>query len=369
MEEVVIKNQCPFCGENNLETVVKAPFIRGYLISNKMGFKTFIGCCSCVRSKMYMEVLQSALVGWFSYVALVTTPFTILYNLVRRLFIRKNYEAVSKHLQRTGIPENSEGVVDVLKIGYSLAVAMIIADQKILDEEIEIAERVGKEVFPDFNSDDFRAVLKDHRYLPSVDDLAALLGNVLDEGSKLKVYQYIQKIAESDGEVAAEEDAVLQKIAFKFDLFQNIEQDEVPPPTEKPQVLFLMLVRQVFAFVIDMVLLVLVSAMLSLFFTYENAFYVILLPIFLTYHPILESSLRGTVGMLLMRIYITGNDDKETLIQIRTAVRRHLTRMTLVFGIVGFIIYWYSRFANTDEGHDYQIVLRDPLYPRLISLR
>ena len=76
---------CPHCKSNKVETIAKAPYVRGFLLAYQLGSKTFIGCTSCVRKKIFKEVGLSMLLGWLSISALIINPFLIIWNLIQGL--------------------------------------------------------------------------------------------------------------------------------------------------------------------------------------------------------------------------------------------------------------------------------------------
>jgi hypothetical protein len=60
------------------------------------------------------------------------------------------------------LPEDDDDSRDpLLNCVYSLAAAMVAADGKIAKNEIAIAEGIGRKLFPDFDSVDFRACCND----------------------------------------------------------------------------------------------------------------------------------------------------------------------------------------------------------------
>jgi uncharacterized tellurite resistance protein B-like protein len=220
-QESRVAHLCPHCEQRNLETVATLPYVRGFLIAFQIGTKKFIGCQSCVRGKIFKEVGFSALVGWFSVTAAIINPFLLAYGVVKGLTVSANPQGVQRVLTEAGIPLEPAGV-DVLSVAYSLAASMIAADGKIEDSEVEAAVRVGSELFEGFDPNALMQHLHNHRDLPDPSDLAALLASVMDEPGKRAVYSYLEAIAAADGDVAADEAALLQSVHFRLGLTQQL---------------------------------------------------------------------------------------------------------------------------------------------------
>ncbi|NVB42488.1 TerB family tellurite resistance protein [Pseudenhygromyxa sp. WMMC2535] len=202
---------CPYCHERDLETVASVPYVRGLVVAYTVGVKKFMGCRRCVRRAIYKEVGKSSVLGWFSITAAVINPVMLTYGAVRGLFVRPNPQAVRRALDQAGIPEDGMHI-DPLRVAYGLAAAMIAADGKLQDEEVSVAIEIGRQLFTDFSADDFFRVLKNHKDLPGVEELAYLLGQILEDNEKALIYQYLAEIAASDGEVADEEQEMLERV-------------------------------------------------------------------------------------------------------------------------------------------------------------
>ena len=206
---------CPHCAGAKLETVATVPYVRGFILAFQFGSKRFIGCCNCVRKSIFKEVGLSLLIGWFSVTALLINPFLILYGLARGVFVSKNLPGVRKQLRDAGIPDQPNQV-DPLTVAYGLAAKMIVADGKVEPAEVEVAVTIGSRMFDGFDAQALNRSIETHSSLPSVEDLASLLHSVLAEEGRSTLYQYLQAIAEADGEVAPEEAAQLERIASRL---------------------------------------------------------------------------------------------------------------------------------------------------------
>ena len=94
---------------------------------------------------------------------------------------------------------------------YSMAAAMIGADGKIEQEEIASAEKLGAQLVNNFDNTDFRVFINNLDKIPNILDLAKEL-NALDENNKKIIFEYINAIASSDGDIAQEELRILDKL-------------------------------------------------------------------------------------------------------------------------------------------------------------
>lgn len=217
MSEESIAYKCPYCRTNNLQTSAKLPYVRGYLLAVEHGHKQIVGCTPCVRGQILKETGKSALIGWFSPSALILNPIFIIYGLGRSAFVGTNLEAVRKVLKEAGIPEPAKPV-DIVQIAYSLAASMIVADKKILDEEVTLASEIGARILDGFDAAEFRRTIDNHKKLPEPAELAGLLRDVLNDDGKVLVYRYLEAIAQADGEMSSEERGLLATVAAKLGL-------------------------------------------------------------------------------------------------------------------------------------------------------
>lgn len=202
---------CPHCQVRPFETVVSLPFVRGFLLAYQVGTKKLVGCCSCVRRQIYAQTGWSALIGWFSWTAVILNPICIVYGLARGIVVRPDTKAVARQLAAAGLPTEPTRV-DPLQVSYSLAVAMIAADGKIDPREVQWAVYLGQQWLPGFDPAALNRALADHRKLPDVNALALLLRSVLDDNGKLTVYRYLEAIAHADGQIEPTEQAILAAV-------------------------------------------------------------------------------------------------------------------------------------------------------------
>lgn len=101
----------------------------------------------------------------------------------------------------------------LLHATYSLAAAMVNADGQIDPNEVAVAEGIGRRLFEDFDSVEFREYCNEPERIPDIDRLTGALHDVLSDEDKLLVLKYLKAISEADEEVSAEEVALLHKVA------------------------------------------------------------------------------------------------------------------------------------------------------------
>jgi uncharacterized tellurite resistance protein B-like protein len=203
---------CPFCKSKSLECTATAPYVRGFLIAFQLGYKSHIGCVSCVRKRVLGEAGLSALIGWFSITAIIINPFLILYNIIQSFFVSKSPQSVNKRLAEMGLPLDPK-VVNVNQVAVALAASMVLADGKVDQEEIRIAEELGEKLVGKFDEDTFRMILSNNKTVPSATDLASMLNDTLDNEGKQRILKYLAAIAAADGSVDPKEQQLLDQIA------------------------------------------------------------------------------------------------------------------------------------------------------------
>lgn len=213
---------CPYCNRRNLQTRANVPYVRGMVIAYVVGAKRVVGCVPCVRSEIYKQQGLSLVIGWFSPVALVLNPLFISYGVVRGLFVGPNPNGVRDLLNEAGIPDPGEQV-DVMRACYALAAAMINADGKVDPAELRTATELGSQLIPGFDATEFEAVVRGNRAPDDPFILAGLLRNVLSDDARQRVYDYLVAIANADGNVAKEEERLLDGVRVTLALRRKAE--------------------------------------------------------------------------------------------------------------------------------------------------
>jgi uncharacterized tellurite resistance protein B-like protein len=217
MPEDITDHTCPYCQQRPIETIATLPYVRGNGLGADFNAKTITGCKSCVRKNLLRETLRSSVDGWASPTALLTNPVMIACGVARAGAVRVNPERVDRMLDAAGI-RNPRLEQNPVRIAYSLAAALIAADGKIEPQEIATATKIGRQLFADFDEQEFLQVISVRRDLPTPDDLAILLNKVVNEATKQAVFKYLVTIAAADDEVALEEQRLLMRIAGNLGL-------------------------------------------------------------------------------------------------------------------------------------------------------
>ena len=208
---------CPFCKTKSLETAATLPKVRGDGLGAQFDLKTIAGCRACVRKQLVYQSLTASLDGWTSPAAIVANPIMITYGFVRATTVRKDVARVRRLLRAAGV-DDPEDLRRPVRIAYGLAAALITSDGKVYPEEVQVASSIGKDLFSDFDEEEFLAVAEARRDLPTPADLAIMLNDIVDEKTKRAVYKYLVAIAAADDEVAPEEHAMLRMIAENLGL-------------------------------------------------------------------------------------------------------------------------------------------------------
>ncbi|ABQ54203.1 M48 family metalloprotease [Legionella pneumophila] len=101
----------------------------------------------------------------------------------------------------------------LLHATYSLAAAMISADGRVDLGEVAVAEGIGKKLFEDFDSIEFREYCNNPEQIPDVVQLSEAMKEILEDEHKYLIIQYLKAISETDGSVSKDEELLLQKVA------------------------------------------------------------------------------------------------------------------------------------------------------------
>ena len=104
----------------------------------------------------------------------------------------------------------------LLNAMYSMAAAMVGADGKIESDEIAVAEGIGRQMFSEFDSTEFREYCNSLTEIANPVELAELLSDALNHEQKSVIIEYLRAIAESDGDISPEEQKLLDDIGSRF---------------------------------------------------------------------------------------------------------------------------------------------------------
>ena len=105
-----------------------------------------------------------------------------------------------------------------LNIVYGLAASMVAADGRVEQSEIDMAEKLGARLIPDFNDQDFLRVVNGHKQLPRFTDMVDAVAPLLPLDAKTEIFGYLQAIATSDGQISPDERHYIHHVEVKFGL-------------------------------------------------------------------------------------------------------------------------------------------------------
>lgn len=105
-----------------------------------------------------------------------------------------------------------------LNIVYGLAAAMVVADGRIEQSEIDMAEKLGHRLIPNFDDAAFIKVVKGHKQLPRFNDMVDAVAPLLPMEVKVEIYEYLNAIASADGQMAPDEKHYIHHVRMRFNL-------------------------------------------------------------------------------------------------------------------------------------------------------
>lgn len=114
--------------------------------------------------------------------------------------------------------DEDEATSTFLNAMYSLAAAMVGADGKILQSEVEVSETIGANMFSEFDPVEFRSCCNNLSDLPAFTDVIDILAPALKAEQKDAIYGYLKEIALADGELADDEKELLLYTRQQWDL-------------------------------------------------------------------------------------------------------------------------------------------------------
>lgn len=105
------------------------------------------------------------------------------------------------------------GEPDPLEIAYAFAHAMVLVDGRIDPDELFSTARLGADLYPGFDAREFETRCRSRTAPPTLDQLAPLLVEVLDDQARRTLYRFLLAISQSDAEVSVEESELLRAVA------------------------------------------------------------------------------------------------------------------------------------------------------------
>ncbi len=199
---------CPHCGTRNVQTVIIYNYARGMLVASRIGKRRFVGCAPCSAAELRKEAGRSTLYGWFSPAALALTLVNAPWNFGRSFFVRPNKARVVELFEEIGIPTSAAEGDPTLSLHAAIA-AMIHADRKIREKEIETARNAGPRHIDGFNAELLDRMLQ--RPALSAKQVGALLKTHLSEAQKERLIELLHEVAHGDGQYHRREDALLRR--------------------------------------------------------------------------------------------------------------------------------------------------------------
>ncbi|MBL6642510.1 MAG: TerB family tellurite resistance protein [PS1 clade bacterium] len=145
----------------------------------------------------------------------------VLILLRRRSLLAKEtvFEKVEKAHEKNRLGQFVKAREDsFLNIVYGLAAAMVAADGEIEEDEIKMAETLGARLIPNFDSEDFLKVVRGHAQLPRFNDMVDAVAPLLPMEAKVEIFDYLQAIATSDGQLSPDERHFIHHIEMRFGL-------------------------------------------------------------------------------------------------------------------------------------------------------
>ena len=105
-----------------------------------------------------------------------------------------------------------------LNIVYGLAAAMVVADGQVEQNEIDKAEKLGARLIPNFDNQAFLKAVSGHKQLPRFNDMVDAVAPLLPLEAKAEIFDYLQAIATSDGQISPDERHYIHHVEVKFGL-------------------------------------------------------------------------------------------------------------------------------------------------------
>ena len=105
-----------------------------------------------------------------------------------------------------------------LSIVYGLAAAMIVADGRVEQAEMDMAETLGKRLIPNFDHDQFITIIRGHKSLPRFNEMVDTVAPLLPMEAKIEIFDYLQAIATADGQISPDERHYIHHVQMRFEI-------------------------------------------------------------------------------------------------------------------------------------------------------
>lgn len=152
---------------------------------------------------------------------LIVVLLLVVFLLRRRSFASDKtvFEKVEKAHEKDRLGQLVKQREDsFLNIVYGLAAAMVVADGQVAQSEIDMAEKLGARLIPNFDGQAFLKVVKGHAQLPRFNDMVDAVAPLLPLEAKAEIFDYLQAIATSDGQISPDERHYIHHVEVKFAL-------------------------------------------------------------------------------------------------------------------------------------------------------
>lgn len=113
-------------------------------------------------------------------------------------------------------PEDNGEVNSILHVFYIFAASIVKANNKIDRDKLQIAEKLGNEMFEDFDPIEFREYCSRDDIFDKSDEIAEAISPILDGDAKKILLDALQAVAEADGKISESENVILQNISNKL---------------------------------------------------------------------------------------------------------------------------------------------------------
>ena len=105
---------------------------------------------------------------------------------------------------------------DLPTVAAALAASLVASDGVIEENEKKVANELGTEMLPGFNTLIFETLLDGIDEVPSATQLASTMRGLLSDEDKKTILKYLKALASADGIVVGDEKKELQAVARGF---------------------------------------------------------------------------------------------------------------------------------------------------------
>lgn len=151
--------------------------------------------------------------------AIISVLLLVLILRRRRAANMTVFEKAEKAHKKDGVGKVvKQREAGFLNIVYGLAAAMVVADGRIEQSEIDMAEKLGHRLIPNFDDAAFIKIVKGHQQLPRFNDMVDAVAPLLPMEVKVEIFEYLNAIASADGQMAPDEKHYIHHMRMRFEL-------------------------------------------------------------------------------------------------------------------------------------------------------